>query len=228
MDDIIQATDLTLSHKGTDLSVIMKQIEYSIKNKYQIWQNKNKIPINRYIETLSKEIDLRLGQVSHNITTSLVKFSYEAPANNFAIANKDDGVSQLDERKQSVTLGVASVGVYAGLASAGIALAPVAMLIMPLGMYFIQKEKAAKMEALKTETIKILQIKGIEFKEEVLKNIIQTEKDFTNEIEKRVVGFADKIESQIEKTEQERKGMEADIQNKIEYLSNIRKKVLAL
>ena len=228
MDDIIQTTDIMLSQRGADLSVMMKQIEYSIKNKYQMWQNKNKAHVNRYVETLSKEIDLRLGQVSHNITTSLVKFSEEAPVSGLGITNKAEGTNQLDERKQSVTLGVASVGVYAGLASVGFALAPVAMLIMPLGMYFMQKKKAEEMEALKSEAIKTLQLKGVEFKEEVLRKINKTEKDFTNEIEKRVDGFADKIESQLESTEQERKGMEADLQNKAEYLSDIRKEVLAL
>ncbi|MBZ0182189.1 MAG: dynamin family protein [Melioribacteraceae bacterium] len=222
ISEIIQSIDMIFSSQNIDINLVQKQIELDVRKKFEFWNDRNKNLISNYIESIYKEINARLGEAKLQMKAALAvvsnnQLSSFAMQNSHASAN----VPTLDEKKSGLMLSFASVGGYALMASAGLALAPAAILIMPIGTYFLHKQKLLQAAAIKDDVINKIQIASIDFKKEIISNLSSSKDNIIHHIKERLHNYIDEITKQLKIVEHDRKKMQEEIDSQIVELNDL-------
>lgn len=222
ISEIIQGIDMILSSQNIDINLVQKQIEFDVRKKFEFWNDRNKNLISNYIESIYKEINARLGEAKLQMKAALAVVSNNQ-LSSFTMQNShaSTNVPTLDEKKSGLMLSFASVGGYALMASAGLALAPAAILIMPIGTYFLHKQKLLQAAAIKDDVINKIQIASIDFKKEIISNLSSSKDNIIHHIKERLHNYIDEITKQLKIVEHDRKKMQEEIDSQIVELNDL-------
>jgi GTPase Era involved in 16S rRNA processing len=230
--EILEKLDMSLqASSGEDSKLMQRRIEMGLRSKFEEWRMRNEPVIRDYVATIQGEIQIRLGQVSRQIEASIAAFSSETSQ---LITNEEaestDPISKLisDPKKAHAAMGIASVGTYSALALAGVSIAPVAMLIAPLGFYWMQKKKKEEIATLKLQLMTELRKKRFNFRDEVLQGIKGTREQLISEVSEQISLYSKNIKNQVEDVDRQRDSMMLDIESSSMNLRSIISKVEAL
>jgi len=213
--DLLDEIELKFAQGTPDDRVLIRSIEMSIKNRYEAWMLRNEPIIRDYLETITQESHKRLGAVVNSLNLSLMEyfggFKVHAPVDEL-------GASTVDERKATATIGIVSLGAYAALAIAHVTLAPLAILLGPIGIYMFHEKRKQEREILKERFMHEIQKSSQLFKDEILKNVLSLQHVLLTEIKDSISTFSEMTQKQLSSIREERKTLKNEIDAKITHL----------
>ncbi|MEI7812493.1 MAG: dynamin family protein [Ignavibacteria bacterium] len=221
--EIYQHIELNFEQLGMEMNYLITSLEAFIKNRLETWKDCNQPLINEHLESICKEIHLRLGKALQTVNADInhyQKIRFKG-TNITGLKNISKEVSDHHEEKTSMLLSVASVHSYAAMAATGITLAPAAMLIMPPDMYHIQKRKIKGRETIKKSILAGLEDASKDFRNEVLNGLNNSMQLIINEIKNIEMNRLSGIKSQIENAETEHNNIRSEIEQKIIFYNNL-------
>ena len=191
---------------------------------------RNEPTIHKYVATIQGEIQIRLGQVSRKIEASIATFSSET-SQLVQSGEKDtsDPIANLlsSPNRAQAAIAVTSTGTYVALALAGVSIAPVAMLMAPLGHFWLQKKKKEELATLKLQLMTELRKKRFSFRDEVLEGINGTRAQLIAEVSEQVSEYSKNIQIQVYDVNRQRESMMLDNESHSMKLRTIISKVEA-
>jgi hypothetical protein len=230
--EILESLDMELdSPSGGNSQLLLRQIEMGVRNRFEGWRMRNEPIIHEYISTLQGEIQVRLGQVSRQVDTSLAVFAYKP---NAAVQTNSqaslDPVSQIlsDPEKAQKIIPLAATGTYVALALFHVAAAPLALIIAPLGYFWMSKRREAQRVQMKAQLMGDLRQKRYEFRDEVLKGIEAIREQMLNDVDEHITRFGHSVREQLEDVDRERDTRKLDLERTAIELRGLISKAEAL
>jgi GTPase SAR1 family protein len=228
--DILEKLDMNLQALGSDTKLAQRKIEMGLRSRFEGWRMRNEPTIHKYVATIQGEIQIRLGQVSRKIEASIATFSSET-SQLVQSGEKDtsDPIANLlsSPNRAQAAIAVTSTGTYVALALAGVSIAPVAMLMAPLGHFWLQKKKKEELATLKLQLMTELRKKRFSFRDEVLEGINGTRAQLIAEVSEQVSEYSKNIQNQVDDVNRQRESMMLDNESHSMKLRTIISKVEA-
>ncbi|MCL5030598.1 MAG: dynamin family protein [Bacteroidetes bacterium] len=218
LEEILEAVDLSVSNSEGSTELIIKQIEQGVKHKYDFWREKNEPVIKSYMETITEEVRIRLGKVVNNINLSIDKYTGRVSA--LESTNSSTPALLSNDKKAQSAISIASAGTYAVLAMLHFSIAPLAILLAPIGFYLYNKKKTEDRLAVKPKIMQEIQQNNSNFRRETLREIYQAKKSLIGEIDSTITEFSVKIKKQIAVVEKQRNEMKDSLESQSQSLNN--------
>ncbi len=218
LEEILEAVDSTISNSDGSTDLVIKQIEQGVKNKYDLWKDKNEPVIKQYIQTITEEVRIRLGKVVGNINLSIERYTGKITA----LQNNNTAVGSLlsSDKKAQATISIASAGTYAVMAMLHVSMAPLAIVLAPIAFYLYNKKKAQDRNEVKPKIINDIQQSNSTFRREALREVYQVKKNLITEIDTTITNFSQNIKKQIANVDRERNEMKGSLDAQIEAVGN--------
>lgn len=220
--NILEDVDLKFDLQTGDHQALLKLVEAAVHQRYEAWRHRNEPVIRQFLETVAKEIQHRMGEVVHGMKLSLADYMGGMLG---GAAGTPAGVLLGDERKSAAVLSVASIGTYAALALAHVAIAPVAMLIAPVGIYLMHNRRQQERKILKDKVMAEIRQNSESFKHEVLREIRAVQERLAREIADIASAFTRNIQEQLREVDRDRKALESDLALKRTELAKVLEQV---
>jgi len=219
-EDMKNSIEIGLSQVGTDVKLKQQNMEFILKKQFENWISWNEPIIEKYFNTLKMEIQERLHHIIENISISLKSFN----TNITTIKSEEKATGSLiqdilsDETKSKTALALGSAAIYSTIAILHLAIAPLALLISPVGMYLLQKKKAEEIKVMKKQFLTEFENKSKKFNQEIIEQIDRKKNELIEFVDELVNNFTNNVINQIEIIKKERTVLKEELEVKTKII----------
>jgi len=215
LNEILSTSDDIFSNTKGEIDLILKNIEFHIKNKYENWRERNEPIINEFINSLVEETSIHLASSFDKMNTSIVKFS-DIQLFKKVQDTSASGIAEIlrDDLKTQFASTAAVVGGMFLLSTAGI-FPPFAFLLNPLVSIYRKKWIESQKMQMKPQLISSIQESFQTFRKQILQNINSHRNNLNNQITRGLADQEIRIKTELTNIDKERLEEKSEIERRI-------------